>query len=112
MVAWGTSTNPDTYVANVDYGQSAVPPGLSNVVAIAAGGQLRILRVLREECVPAAYIRDYIVAMKAVDEYDDPGSELFCLRREKARSGKDRAQKQRPKYGDSATQGKPLSDSG
>jgi hypothetical protein len=37
VTAWGTSTNPNTYVADVDYGQSAVPAGLSNVVAIAAG---------------------------------------------------------------------------
>ena len=37
VVAWGTSTNPGTYVANFDYGQSVVPAGLSNVVAIAAG---------------------------------------------------------------------------
>ncbi len=38
VTAWGTSTNPGTYVANVDYGQSVVPAELSNVVAIAAGG--------------------------------------------------------------------------
>jgi len=37
VAAWGTSTNPGTYVADVDYGQSVVPGGLSNVVTIAAG---------------------------------------------------------------------------
>jgi len=40
VVAWGTSTNSAVINENdgIDYGQSVVPPGLSNVVAIAGGG--------------------------------------------------------------------------
>jgi len=40
VTAWGTSTNPADFGTNdyVDYGQSIVPVGLSNVVAIAGGG--------------------------------------------------------------------------
>jgi len=40
VVAWGTSTNPAVIAKNdnIDYGQSLVPPGLTNVVAIAGGG--------------------------------------------------------------------------
>jgi hypothetical protein len=40
VVAWGTSTNPAVIAKNdnIDYGQSLVPAGLTNVVAIAAGG--------------------------------------------------------------------------
>ena len=43
-------------------------------------GQLRILRVLREECVPAASIRDSIVAMKAVAGMTNPLLEACLVR--------------------------------
>ena len=40
VVSWGTSTNPAIIAQNnnIDYGQSLVPAGLTNVVAIAGGG--------------------------------------------------------------------------
>ena len=40
VVSWGTSTNPVDIASkdSIDYGQSLVPAGLSNVVAVAGGG--------------------------------------------------------------------------